>query len=539
MRAVIDTVSRNRSLVRLLAAFLVASLVEYGEWITLLVYAYHRGGASEAGLVAIAQLLPCLALGPVIIAHANRFGIVRLLLSSFTVGAASLACCGILILEGAPAALVYASAIVFSVTTTISRPLHYVLMPMVVKRPDELAAANIATTWSKGLGAVAGPALAGVMISIDGPGLACAALALLACAPPLLGRVRPLRVAADAKEDGDGFADLAAAVRAILSRPTTRALMAYPAGYAAIEGAMDLLVVILAVKILMIGAGAAGYLSAAFGAGGLVGATGAVMLLGRRLARPLAAAALIGSVALALLALASTVIVAVVLIVIVAAARSVQSVASQTLLQRSTPLDVMVCVFSLVEEVKDIGLMFGSLAVPLLVRLGGSDAAFIGMASFAPLAVAATWRRLRALDDEATIPVVEMGLLRNLEIFRALPAAPLETLAREARYETVPAGTRVIRQGDVGDTYYAIVDGDVVVTVEGAEMRRLGSGEGFGEIALLHATPRTSTVTASIETTLVGINSDAFLGALNASATVHAAATRVAAERKARDNLTT
>jgi hypothetical protein len=346
-------------------------------------------------------------------------------------------------------------------------------------------------------------------------------------------------VAADAKEVGGGFADLAAAVRAILSRPTTRALMAYPAGYAAIEGAMDLLVVILAVDILMIGAGAAGYLSAAFGAGGLVGATGAVMLLGRRLARPLAAAALIGSVALGLLALASTVIAAVALIVIVAAARSVQSVASQTLLQRSTPLDVMVCVFSLVEEIKDLGLMFGSLAVPLFVRMGGSDAAFVGIASFAPLAVAATWRRLRALDDEATIPVVEMGLLRNLEIFRALPAAPLETLAREARYETVPAGTPVIRQGDVGNTYYAIVDGDVVVTVEGAEMRRLSSGEGFGEIALLHATPRTATVTASIETTLVGINSDAFLGALNASATVHAAATRVAAERKARGNYTT
>jgi hypothetical protein len=196
----------------------------------------------------------------------------------------------------------------------------------------------------------------------------------------------------------------------------------------------------------------------------------------------------------------------------------------------------MVCVFSLVEETKDLGLMFGALAVPLFVRLGGSDAAFIGMASFALLAVAATWRRLPALDDEATIPVVEMGLLRNLEIFRALPAAPLETLAREARYETVEAGTPVIRQGDVGDTYYAIVDGDVVVAVDGAEMRRLRSGEGFGEIALLHATPRTATVTASIETTLVGITSDAFLGALNASATVHAAATRVAADRNARDN---
>jgi Na+-transporting methylmalonyl-CoA/oxaloacetate decarboxylase gamma subunit len=538
MRAVIDTVSRNRSLVRLLAAYLVNVLVEYGEWITLLVYAYRRGGASEAGLVAVAQLLPSIVLGPVLTAHGSRFGIVRLLLISFAVEAVSLGCCGVAILEGAPAALVYASAIVFVLGVSVSRPLHQVLMPLVVKRPDELAAANVATSWSEGLGAVAGPALAGAMISIEGPGLACAVLALLACAMPVLGWVRPRRVGASVEEGGGGFADLAAAARAILSRPTTRALIAYPAGSAAIEGAMDLLVVILAVKILTLGAGAAGYLSAAFGAGGVVGGAAAVLLVGRRLAWPLAAAALLGSAALGLLALASTVIVAVALIVTVAAARSVQSVAAQTLLQRSTPLDVIVCAFSLVEGIRDMGLAFGALAVPLFVRLGGSDAAFIGMASFGPLVVAATWRRLRRLDDEATIPVVEMGLLRNLEIFRALPAAPLETLAREARYETVRAGTQVILQGDVGDTYYAIVEGGVVVTCDGTELTRLGSGEGFGEIALLHASPRTSTVTASIETTLVGINSDAFLVALNASSSVHAAVSKVAAERRARDRPT-
>ena len=89
MRAAIDTVSGNRSLARLLTAYLVNVLVEHGHWIALLVYAYHRGGASEAGLVAIAQLLPSIALGPVLIAHGKRFGIVRLLVISFAVEAVS------------------------------------------------------------------------------------------------------------------------------------------------------------------------------------------------------------------------------------------------------------------------------------------------------------------------------------------------------------------------------------------------------------------------------------------------------------------
>ena len=70
---------------------------------------------------------------------------------------------------------------------------------------------------------------------------------------------------------------------------------------------------------------------------------------------------------------------------------------------------------------------------------------------------------------------------------------------------------------------------------DGAEIARLSSGEGFGEIALLHAIRRTATVTAATETTVVAINSEAFLTALNASTTVYATATTVAAEFQARD----
>ena len=77
--------------------------------------------------------------------------------------------------------------------------------------------------------------------------------------------------ATEREEEVGVLGDLLAAARVILSRPNTRALIAFPAGAAAIEGAIDLLVVVLAVQILAIGPGAAGYLSAAFGAGGLLG----------------------------------------------------------------------------------------------------------------------------------------------------------------------------------------------------------------------------------------------------------------------------
>ena len=53
MGEVIALVARNRSLSRLLGAFLAVNVTEYGQWIALLVYAYERGGAGGAGLVAI------------------------------------------------------------------------------------------------------------------------------------------------------------------------------------------------------------------------------------------------------------------------------------------------------------------------------------------------------------------------------------------------------------------------------------------------------------------------------------------------------
>jgi hypothetical protein len=522
---VLGGVSRNRALARLLLGYLVIITAEYGQWLALIVYAYLRGGASAAGLVAIIQLVPSMLLAPLITARLGRLGVARLVAGGYAAAALTLAGCAAAIIAGAPVPVVYAAAVAFSVSIGVSKPLHHVLVPLVVHRPDELTAANVATSWADGVGALVGPALAGLLISSEGPGLACGALAALCLGAPLLARVRPLRSDAEGTEEGEGaLADLLTAAKVIASRPNTRALIAFPAGAAAIEGAIDLLVVVLAVTILAVGPGASGYLSAAFGAGGLLGGAAAVVLVGRRLALPLVAAALTGAVALAALSLVSTVLVAVLLLVIVGAARTVQSVAAQTLLQRSTPLEVVVCAFALIESMRDLGMAFGALIVPVLIGIGGAKAAFLGMACFAPLAVLITLRRLKEIDEEALIPVVEMGALRNLKVFSSLPAAALETLAHEAQYLNVPLETAIISEGEPGEDYYAITRGSVRVLQNEREIRQMGQGEGFGEIALLHPVTRTATVTATSDTTLLCIGREAFLTAVRGSPPVSAAA---------------
>jgi hypothetical protein len=430
---------------------------------------------------------------------------------------------------------VYALAVGFSVANSIARAQQHVLVTLVVTHADELTAANVATGWSEGIGALAGPLIAGILMNIDGPGLTCVVLGgLFALAAPLVLviRSRPKDEEEEhiAQEEG-GLRELVAAARAIGTQPTTRALSAFPAAAAAVEGALDLLIVILAVQVLAVGQGGAGFLSAAFGFGGLAGSLLAVALIGRKMARPLAAATLFGGLALGALAMVSTTAAAVVLLIGVGGALTIQTVAATTLLQRSTPLDVIACVFALIQSTRDLGMAIGAVIVPILISLGGHSAAFIGVAAIAPLAVLVLARRIRSVDEHATIPIVEMGTLRALPIFAALPMAPLETMARESDYLRLAAGERVIGEGDAGDAFYAITDGEVSVTHAGGEIRRMERGEGFGEIALLHSVPRTTTVTTTAATTLLRVSREPFLTALGANVAVTATAERIARER--------
>ena len=92
-------------------------------------------------------------------------------------------------------------------------------------------------------------------------------------------------------------------------------------------------------------------------------------------------------------------------------------------------------------------------------------------------------------------------------------------------------GAEIIHEGDEGDRYYAIVHGTVAVTINAIEVARLSDGDGFGEIALLHDSPRIATVTATTDTALFGVNREAFLTAMHASPTVHAVAREIAMAR--------
>lgn len=88
-------------------------------------------------------------------------------------------------------------------------------------------------------------------------------------------------------------------------------------------------------------------------------------------------------------------------------------------------------------------------------------------------------------------------VLATVPLLSGLDRRHLEKLARDFTERTFPAGSAVVRQGDDhGIGFFVIAEGSAVVSVDGAEVGRLGPGDHFGAIALIADRVRTATVTA-------------------------------------------
>ena len=234
--------------------------------------------------------------------------------------------------------------------------------------------------------------------------------------------------------------------------------------------------------------------------------------------------------ALGVLGLWPTVAGAFILFAVVGVGRALFDVTGRVLLQRAAPPRTLASVFALLESLMNVGLCVGVVLVPVLVRLSGVRLALLGTAGFFLVLVAVTWTKLNALDAAADVPQVEIQLLESIPLFAPLPAPAIEGLARALIPVGALAGEVIMREGELGDRYYAIADGEVVVSHAGQDVATLRRGDGFGEIALLDEVPRTATVMAATDAQLYALEKGPFVFAV----TGHPAAERAAGELKSR-----
>ena len=246
------------------------------------------------------------------------------------------------------------------------------------------------------------------------------------------------------------------------------------------------------------GPGGPGFLNAALGGGALLAGFVTAFLVGRRhLANTLTVTLSIAVVALALIGALPKVAPAIVLIATVGLAGAVFDVTGRTLLQRSAPSDAIAGSFSILEALMDTGLALGAVLVRVAIAIGGLKAALFAPAILAFVLIAGLWHRIHKIDASATVPQVEIQLLRSISIFAALPAPSLESLARDLEPLTVSQGTIVIKEGERGDRYYAVAEGELAVSRLGEDLQMVSRGDGFGEIALIRDVPRQATVIAA------------------------------------------
>jgi hypothetical protein len=200
------------------------------------------------------------------------------------------------------------------------------------------------------------------------------------------------------------------------------------------------------------------------------------------------------------------------LLAIVGIGVTLVDVASVTLMQRTARGDLLPHALGLLQTVFVTSVAAGTLLAPVLVSSFGIRGALLGTGLLLPVLALALWRRLSALDAQPAAEPGLVALLRAIPIFAPLSEPAVEHLASALQPVGLPAGTTVFAQGDHGDGFYVVARGEVDVVIDGRQVRTLGPGESFGEIALLRDVPRTASIVARSEVLLQRLDRLKFLG---------------------------
>jgi len=529
--AAFEAVARNRSLRNLQLAAVGSTLGVWAYSVALAVYAYRADGAGAVGLLYFVRWSLAGAFAPWLALLADRLPRRRVMLVSDLLFGAFVGGMAVAGAAGASPFVVYTLSVLGSIAGAAFGPAESALMPSLAAGPDELTAANAVLGTTASVGMFAGPALAGALLAVASPWLvfaltACCALWSLACVARIPADSAP---AADGSPEAVGAA-LLGGFRAIAAEPRLRLLVGLTGMQTLVGGMLEVLIVVVALRLLHGGNGAVGWLNAAIGVGCLAGALVAGVF-GGRLARNLGLGLAIFGLALALTAVWPHTVAVVVLFAVLGIGSTVAGVAGTTLLQRATGEEVLGRVFGVLESLGLLTFAVGAVLTPVLVRAAGPRGALVVAGALLPALFLLLRTRLREIDDAATLPVERVELLRAISFFALLPVPVLERLAVGAGELTVPAGAAVVRQGMPGELFYAIEDGRASAEVDGHTVRRLEKGDFFGEIALLRDVPRTATVWALEELRLLTLERDHFLAAVTGHDPSRAKADEVVAAR--------
>jgi MFS family permease len=534
--AAFGAVFANANLRRLQLAWAASNIGRWAYAVAVAVYAYEADGAKAVGFLWLILMIPAAFASPFVAILADRFRRESVMLASDLIRVALFAGGAVCIWLDGPSAVIYAIAGVGSIVGAPFRSAQAALIPSLAQTPSELTAANVVSSSIESVGFFAGPALAGVLLGFASPATVfCVTAALVLLSAFFIARVHAPRAerSVEAAERAGVLSEALVGFRTLGRDPQLRVLVGLLAATTLVVGALEVLTVVSAIELLDLGQSGVGWLNTAFGVGALLGAVAAAALVGvRRLSVPFVVGVLLWGLPVALIGVTADPAAAVVFLGLVGVGNTLVDVAGFTLIQRAVPDEVLARVFGVIQFIWFGTIGVGAAVTPALIDWLGVRGTLIAVGCFAPVLLALFGPRLLAIDAAAEAPdAEELRLLRGVPIFAPLPGAALEHLAGRLMQLKYGAGTEVIRQGDPGDRFYLVGEGEVDVTADGRPLAVLGAGDYFGEIALLRDVPRTATVTTRAPVVLYALEREDFLAAVTGHPPSRRAAETVVASR--------
>ncbi|HEX6490047.1 MAG TPA: MFS transporter [Gaiellaceae bacterium] len=526
----------NQNLRRLQYAWAGSAVGTWAYTVALMVYAYRHGGAAAVGIVGLIRWFPAALAAPFGGILGDRFPRLRVMKASDLVRAGAFAAATAATATGGPPVLVYLLAVSVTVVSMAFQPAEAGLLPALARTPEELAAANVASTTIEAGGYFVGPALGGVVLAVSNVqtvfAFTAATFLWSALMLTLISLERPEEKKAESAVATSWRREALAGFRTVAGDSRLRLIVALFAGQTLIYGAFVVLAAVAAIRLLGLGSPGVGYLNSALGVGGLVGGIAAVSLVGvRRLGLVFGIALVLWSAPIMGVGLWARPAVAFLLIAVAGLGLAFVDVAGFTLLQRAVPEEVLSRVFGVLHSAFYFTGGIGAIAAPALVGAVGIRGALIVTGAILPALTLPTFRWLAEIDRSLTVPAAELARLRAIEMFAPLPAPTLEHLASSLMRVHAERGETIFRQDDPGERFYIVDSGEIEIEIDGRQVNVLGPGGYFGEIALLREIPRTASARARQASELYALERDAFLGAVAGHAASSEAAESVVVSR--------
>jgi MFS family permease len=506
--------ARNPNLRRAQLSFLGAWTAEWAFTVGLGIVAYRDGGATAVGLVGLLRMVPSAILAPLLSPLADRGRRERVLILVSTLRGLATAAAAVVVGIDGPSSIVYVLAALSTIAATLFRPAHSALLPSLCRTGYELTSANVVRGLLDSAATLVGPLLAAVLLQFTSVTVVFAVAAgasfwaalllvrLRYYAPPRPSAPTETRLLNEAIEG----------IRAVTRNRDLALIIGLAAAQTFTRGALTVFTVVVAIDLLGTGEAGVGTLTAAIGAGAVLGSLAASLLVDtRRLGAWFAVGVALWGLPVMLIGVFPEEAAALLLLACVGVGNALIDLGGFTLLARIAPDDVLARVFGVLESLVALAIGVGAIVTSLVIELIGVRSALVIVGLLCPIAAVVSWRRLRGMDRSIDVRDRDIGLLQAVDMLNALPLPSIEQLARGLEPVVVSAGHVVVEQGDIGDRYYVIESGEAEVIGDGHVVTTLGHGEGFGEIALLRRTRRTATVRATSELRLQALRSEHFL----------------------------